>query len=112
VVLSLRDSATTWWESANATILPVARHPDAWGAGPRNDLVELLRRFTGAQDWDDPDLLMQAYDAHLAAVRAEIPGDRLVEWRPVDGWEPLCRAVGVPVPDVPFPHENKRADWD
>ena len=24
-----------------------------------------------------------------------------------DGWEPLCNFLGYPVPDVPFPHENK-----
>lgn len=68
VLLSVRDSAATWWESADATILAVARDPEAWGAGPRNDVVELLRRFTGADDWDARELLMAAYDAHLAAV--------------------------------------------
>lgn len=93
VLLSVRDSAQTWWESADATILPVAQHPEAWGAGDRNDFVVLLRRFTGAEDWDDRELLMHAYDAHVAAVRAETPPDRLVEWRVGDGWEPLCRAA-------------------
>lgn len=24
-----------------------------------------------------------------------------------DGWEPLCAFLGVPVPDVPFPHANR-----
>jgi hypothetical protein len=28
-----------------------------------------------------------------------------------DGWEPLCAALGVPVPDEPFPHTNMRAEW-
>jgi hypothetical protein len=23
-----------------------------------------------------------------------------------DGWEPLCKFLGVPVPDEPFTHEN------
>ena len=23
-----------------------------------------------------------------------------------DGWEPLCEFLGVPVPDLPFPHKN------
>jgi hypothetical protein len=96
-------------ESADATILTVVRDPRAWGAGSRNDLVELLQRFTGSDDWDDRDLLMRSYDAHLAAVRAEVPPDRLVEWRPGDGWEPLCRALDVPVPAAPFPHDNKRS---
>jgi hypothetical protein len=24
-----------------------------------------------------------------------------------DGWEKLCPFVGKPIPDIPFPHENK-----
>ena len=24
-----------------------------------------------------------------------------------DGWEPLCKFLGHPTPDVPFPHKNK-----
>ena len=28
-----------------------------------------------------------------------------------DGWEPLCTALGVPVPDEPFPHTNTAADF-
>jgi hypothetical protein len=24
------------------------------------------------------------------------------------GWEPLCKALRVPVPEIPYPHENKR----
>lgn len=26
------------------------------------------------------------------------------------GWEPLCKALRVAVPDVPYPHENKRKE--
>ena len=25
-----------------------------------------------------------------------------------EGWEPLCKFLGVPVPDVEFPHKNKK----
>jgi hypothetical protein len=36
---------------------------------------------------------------------------RLLVWRPQDGWEPLCNALDLPVPDVPFPHANKRNEY-
>ncbi|MCP4767886.1 MAG: hypothetical protein GY875_16655 [Gammaproteobacteria bacterium] len=26
-------------------------------------------------------------------------------------WEPLCEALGLPMPDIPFPHANKAADF-
>jgi hypothetical protein len=32
-----------------------------------------------------------------AAVRAEIPRDQLIDWRPRDGWEPICSALGIPM---------------
>ena len=44
--------------------------------------------------------------AHNDRVRAEVPKDRLVEWRPGDGWEPICNALGLAVPAAPFPHVN------
>lgn len=27
-----------------------------------------------------------------------------------EGWEPLCQFLDVPVPNVPFPHKNKKGD--
>lgn len=111
VLLSLRDSAETWLQSVNATILPVARMalaPD-WQEG--RDLCALFERFTGSKQWADPARLLAAYDQHTQAVRAAIPSHRLVEWRATDGWEPICRALGVPVPDQPFPWTNRRENW-
>src|SRR5262245_15530380 len=80
VLLSLRESAETWWQSAEATILPVARMalaPD-WNAG--RALLDLLERFTGSREWDDPAKLMAAYERHNAEVRQSIPPHRLLEW--------------------------------
>ncbi len=111
VLLSVRDSAETWWQSANATILPVARMalaPD-WREG--RALLDLLERFAATEDWDDPETLMAAYERHNAEVRAGVALHRLLEWRATEGWEPICKALGVPVPDIPFPWANRREDW-
>ena len=111
VLLSMRDSAETWWQSANATILPVAHlalAPD-WNEG--RGLLELLERFTGSQHWDDPATLVAAYERHNAKVRETIPPHRLLEWSAAEGWAPLCRALGIPGPDGPFPWVNRREDW-
>jgi Sulfotransferase domain len=111
VVLSVRDDAEAWWRSAERTIFAAMEQPlppemAAW----EEMMVELLRtRFTG--EWLDRGAAMAAYDRHNAEVRAAVPPDRLVEWRPGNGWEPLCEALGLPVPDEPFPHENTTADF-
>ena len=39
-------------------------------------------------------------------IKGLVPKDRLLEWYIEDGWEPLCKFLGKPVPDVPFPHAN------
>lgn len=62
-------------------------------------------------DIDDRDELMAGYNRWLDEVRAEIAPERLVEWQPGDGWGPICRALGVPVPHRPFPHQNSTADY-
>ncbi len=111
MILSLRADAQSWWESCDATILPYARMDAPEEYRGRNGLTELFQRFTGQPDWDDPQLLMRAYDAHVAAVRDSISPDRLVEWQPGDGWQPLCQALAVSVPDEPFPHLNQRSEW-
>jgi hypothetical protein len=111
VLLSVRDTAETWWQSANETILPVARKtlaPD-WNEG--RNLVTLLERFTGTEQWDDPTTLLAAYERHNAEVRQTIPPNRLLEWRATEGWAPICHALGLPVPDFPFPWTNRRSDW-
>jgi hypothetical protein len=36
---------------------------------------------------------------------------RLLVWNVKEGWEPLCEALGLPMPDIPFPHANKAADF-
>jgi len=111
VLLSVRDSAATWWQSADATILPVARlalTPD-WNEG--RGLTDLLERFVGGKEWDDPTKLQAAYARHNAAVRQTIPPHRLLEWRAAEGWGPICQALGVPAPAAPFPWTNRREDW-
>jgi hypothetical protein len=111
VLLSLRDSPHTWLQSMEATVLPVARMASApdWREG--HGLVRLLERFTGTDDWDRPATLLDAYQRQLETVRATVPSDQLLEWRPGDGWTPLCDALAVPVPSEPFPWLNRREDW-
>lgn len=106
VLLSVRD-AQAWWQSASETIFPAStRETGAW-----RSMIDAVfgSRFTPALD--DRAAAIAAYERHYAAVRAAVPAHRLIEWRPGDGWLPLCTALGVAVPDEPFPHVNTRADW-
>ncbi len=87
----------------------MALAPD-WNEG--RGLVNLFERFTGTKQWDGPTTLMAAYEQHNNEVRKTIPQNRLLEWHPEDGWAPICHALGVPVPDIPFPWTNRRSEWN
>ena len=111
VVLSLRRDPATWWRSADATILQVARRTEYPQYGEWLDLFHELLRWEIGEAWDDPARAMSAYERHNAAVRETVSRERLVEWQPHQGWEPICRALGLPVPTEPFPHVNTAEEW-
>jgi hypothetical protein len=50
--------------------------------------------------------LAAAHDRYNEEVIATIPAERLLVWKPADGWEPLCEFLELPVPDEPIPHVN------
>ena len=52
-----------------------------------------------------------AYERHVAVVRASIPEDRLLVYSVREGWGPLCRFLGVPIPRTPFPRTNDRRSF-
>jgi hypothetical protein len=39
-------------------------------------------------------------------IRGLVPKDRLLEWYVEDGWDPLCKFLGKPIPNIDFPHAN------
>ena len=112
VLLSHRGSAEAWYRSMEPTVL--ARTRDVLASGdPDDPLVTLFGAiFQGVlTDLDYPADVMAGYVRHLARVREAIEPGRLIEWQPADGWGPICRALGVPVPDQEFPHRNSRGDY-
>lgn len=109
VLLSVRPAAE-WYRSASNTIFEglgqMADGGDPW----MQAVVRLLaERFS--DQFHDADTMMAAFEAHNEAVRAAVPADRLLEWTPGDGWEPICERLGLPVPAAPFPVTNTTDDF-
>jgi hypothetical protein len=111
VLLSTRSSSQAWWKSADETIFAVTRR--GVGDAPPDMQAQLhmiqglFERFTPQWNADDGgEAARRAYEEHNAHVRATVPAERLVDWMPGDGWEPICAALDLPVPKEPFPHVN------
>ena len=51
--------------------------------------------------------MRKSYTDHNAYILAKVPKDRLLEFHPRDGWEPLCAFLGHDVPEgTEFPNVN------
>ncbi|MGR8948562.1 MAG: sulfotransferase family protein [Gammaproteobacteria bacterium] len=106
VLLSTRRDAETWYNSVMRTIVPATQNSDAtpW----RSMAYAIFELGMGITDINNPDKerMIECYEAHNAHVRETVPAERLFEWQPEDGWEPICAALRLPLPNEPFPHEN------
>lgn len=119
VVLSVRDPER-WYESASKTVF----------TAPRGGLRQLLQLLTTPRMWRsvwvvrrilqvqtfggktrDKDHTIAVFQAHNGAVERTVPSERLLVYKIEEGWGPLCRFLGVPVPETPFPHVNDAATF-
>src|SRR5438128_2409285 len=107
VLLSSRDT-DGWWTSVSNTIFNIADLDmpvgDAAAAQKAMALDMLTKTFT--PNWQDETEAKRAYERHNADVRASVPAEQLIDYRPGDGWDPICEKLGLPVPSDPFPHVN------
>jgi len=113
VLLSSRDSEG-WWKSATNTIFNVARRevpPDEPDLQAQMKMIDDMFRLRFTPNWQDETEAKRSFEQHNEAVRATIPADRLIDYRPGDGWEPICAKLGLPVPDAPFPHVNTTEEF-
>lgn len=111
IILSSR-SAESWYDSISETILATVWAPESWPAPAAEwfRMVEkVLERSLGAGR--DKASIIAAFDAQEAAVKAEIPADRLLVHQAKDGWGPLCAFLGVPVPETPYPRTNSKQEF-
>lgn len=50
------------------------------------------------------------YKQHIEDVKAAVPPEKLLIFSVAEGWVPLCRFLGLPVPATPFPNVNDRTE--
>jgi len=113
ILHSVRESEA-WWESADQTIFPNLRKPPLDDPPFFRDWHAMVLDMMEARfhhDLSDREGCIEAARRHDAHVRATAPPERLLVWSAGDGWEPICRALDLPVPDEPFPHRNTREEF-
>jgi hypothetical protein len=115
-----------------AKVLLTVRDPDSWHRsvmntiGPGNndetdDPQRLAHRKMGQSViWqgtfdgrvEEKEYAISVFNRHIEEVKRRVPAERLLVFDVKEGWEPLCRFLGVPVPEnVPFPRLNDTASF-
>jgi len=115
----------------NAKVILQTREPEAWAASVNNSIgrwhwdpplgyalwdvlpnVKLQRQVARlwhakAEKQDGTHLIDPDYMTRwIKQVKAKVPAEKLLVWNVKDGYKPVCKFLGVPVPDEPFPHMN------
>ncbi|MEM7098397.1 MAG: sulfotransferase family protein [Pseudomonadota bacterium] len=67
------------------------------------------RDFSGRLD--DEVFAIEVFKQHTESVRAEVPAEQLIEYEVGSGWEPLCEALQVDIPDTPYPRMNSSVEY-
>lgn len=102
ILHSTRADAATWFASASATIF----ERDGGVDDAFYDMWDAVSSLTFDGDERVEAIAIAGYERHNADVLAMAPPERLVHYQPGDGWAPLCTALGLELPDTPFPHVN------
>ena len=114
VVLAMREAAS-WYESAKATIFRSMQEGLRSGDPKRRERMAMAKEIivdgTFGGDLDDRANAIAVYEANVARAKATVPRERLVVFDPHDGWPPLCEALGVPVPNEPYPRVNTASEF-
>ena len=121
VILTPRDP-DEWVESWNSSVPIFHRRWAKWYrrwiwlvAGGRDRDFQLFREVAfpacGYEDPSDRAAQRRSYVGYNQHIRDVVPKKRLLEFRPEQGWTPLCEFLDVPMPrDTPFPRAAARAD--
>ena len=122
-------TAYFWRELADrypkARIIRTRRDPDAWYKSFSETIGTLLSTSKDTESFaiavinrkifsgrtDDAAHCKAVFEAHNAEVIATIPHERLLVFEATDGWQPLCRFLGLPVPAEPYPASNSTAEF-
>ena len=108
----------------DAKVLHTVRDPDKWfeldpghhlrSAGQPGGRAARACRSASSSSFmgpmrehlDDRAFMTDYFRKHTEAVKAAIAPERLLIYEVGEGWDRLCKFLGVPVPDAPYPSEN------
>ncbi|KAJ5216272.1 uncharacterized protein N7498_002679 [Penicillium cinerascens] len=108
VILTVRDE-DKWFESLKATLWHAWSAPDAPRDTPMRPLADKYNLHMWQNDF--PRYGREKYREHNAHVQEITPEGSLLVYNIKDGWEPICKFLGLDVPATPFPRNDHWLDY-
>ena len=114
VLLSHRDPEK-WYSSFADTIMKVMSvEPSEDTPAETVAVMQMAKLIVSDKTFGgklDKESAIAVYEAHNETVKRTIPPERLLVFDVAEGWEPLCKFLGVPVPETDFPRTNSREEF-
>jgi hypothetical protein len=126
VILSLRPFED-WYDSFYNTIWKAQNPPEAQAkemeqkvaSDPRLQSVMKVMGFAKKAIVEDhfqgrfldKEFMEKVFNDHHEEVKNYVPANKLLVFDVSEGWEPLCKFLGVEVPEESLPHTNKKEDF-
>ena len=129
VILSVRSNAEAWADSVLATIGavgPLVTNKPPFKYKPFNkrffsQMYTYLWEEIGIAPYGtidctkplDRDALIKAYHEWIERVKKDVPADKLLIHEAKDGFEPICKHLGIPFDEslAKYPHLNDKEDF-
>lgn len=112
-ILTERDPEA-WYKSMSQTIIASMTREGEPDDPVRRAQARMGRRVVSEMAFGnrlDKDHVIAVYKRHNQDVKDTLPASRLLVTDSPDGWEPLCRFLGVPVPATAFPKTNSTDEF-
>lgn len=104
-----------WCNSFFTTIKKLLETKDAIADDYVRSILDMAYKMiaeeTFGNSMHDRQRLLAAYQQRIDEVTASIAPERLLVFDVAEGWEPLCRFLERPVPDVEFPRTNNQQEF-
>ncbi|MDP6353206.1 MAG: sulfotransferase [Alphaproteobacteria bacterium] len=114
IILTTRDP-DRWHQSISQTIHMVLEGREKIPNPVMRRIMDMAHRIVSDQTFHgrlgEAEYATEVFRRHNDAVIAAVPAERLLVMEVSQGWEPLCRFLGCPVPDGPFPHANTTKEF-
>ncbi|HWA04070.1 MAG TPA: sulfotransferase [Rhizomicrobium sp.] len=115
IILTERDPES-WYRSISSTIFEFMQKgdPSTIDDPLRRAQMKMGQYIVGERTFGNDigrEHVLDVYRRNSDEVRRLVPQEKLLVYDAREGWEPLCRFLGVPVPGTPYPKTNSTEEF-